>query len=126
VIVVDRTHPGKVAEFNFSSSSTTLTPSWQWSPTSGSGELNKPSLAIVLSDGDVMIADSGNDRVIIIDPKLNKGAGKIVWQYGHTHKAGTTAGYLHTPDSVALVPTAAGRLSRRRRPAPTAGVVGRS
>ena len=102
VIVVDRTHPGKVAEFGYVTSATTVVAHWTYSPTSGTGELNKPSLALVLPNGNVIVADSGNDRVIIIDPKTNK----IVWQYGHRGKAGAKPGYLHTPDSIALVPSA--------------------
>jgi outer membrane protein assembly factor BamB len=100
VIVVDRTHPGKIVEFDFSSSSNTLVPAWRYQPSKGAGELNHPSLAIVLSNGDVMVADSGNDRVVVIDPADDR----VIWQYGHTHRSGTGPGYLHTPDSVALVP----------------------
>ena len=73
---------------------------WSYEFNSGRGELKKPTMAIVLPDGDVMVADSGNDRVIIIDPTDNK----IIWQYGHTGVPGRRVGYLHTPDSVALVP----------------------
>jgi outer membrane protein assembly factor BamB len=102
VIVVDRTRPGKLSEFDYQTSTTTVVPTWNYAPTSGNGELNKPSLAIVLPNGNVMVADAGNDRVIIIDPKTNK----IVWQYGHKGKPGSKAGFLHTPDSIALVPSA--------------------
>jgi hypothetical protein len=103
VIVVDRTVPGKVSEFDFNTTAATVVPSWNYAPPKGSaGELNKPSMAIVLSNGNVLVADSGNDRVIIIDPKTNK----IVWQYGRTGKPGSSDGLLHTPDSVALVPNA--------------------
>ena len=56
----------------------------------------------MLPNGNVMVADSGNDRVIVIDPKTNK----IVWQYGHTGKPGAAPGFLHTPDSITLVPDA--------------------
>jgi hypothetical protein len=100
IIVVDRTHPGKIVEFDFSSSSSTLVRAWSYPVTTGEGELNHPTLALVLPNGDVLVADSGNDRVIVIDPADNK----IVWQYGHTHVSGSSAGYLHTPESVALVP----------------------
>ena len=109
VIVVDHTRPGKIAEFDFSSSNATLTPSWQYAPSSGAGELNKPTLAVVLENGDVLVADAGNDRVIVIDPKLDHGAGKIVWQYGHKARPGSRPGFLHTPDSVTLVPNTAAR-----------------
>jgi hypothetical protein len=102
LIVTDRAHPGAVEELDAASgTSTTGTPIWTYSPKSGAAELNKPSLAIALPNGDVMIADSGNNRVIVIDPKNNF---KIVWQYGHTGVSGRLSGFLHTPDSVDLVP----------------------
>ncbi len=95
LIVVDRTKPGVVEEFT-----ATGTPLWRYDVSSGAGELDRPTLARVLPGGNVLVADSGNDRVIVID----QGSKKIVWQYGHTGKPGTAPGYLHTPDSVALVP----------------------
>jgi DNA-binding beta-propeller fold protein YncE len=57
-------------------------------------------LARVLADGDVLVVDSGNDRVIVLDPKTDA----IVWQYGHTGIAGTRPGYLDEPLSATLVP----------------------
>jgi hypothetical protein len=103
VIVADRTDPGKIVEFDYNQTGQTITPKWEFDPTSGSEKLNKPTLARVLPDGDVLIADSGNDRVIIVKPTGTSG-GTIVWQYGHTGTPGKTLGYLHTPDSVTLVP----------------------
>jgi DNA-binding beta-propeller fold protein YncE len=73
---------------------------WSYPVKSGPGELKDPTLAIVLASGDVLVADSLNDRVIVIDPKTNK----IVWQYGQTATPGSTAGFLHTPESVDLLP----------------------
>jgi DNA-binding beta-propeller fold protein YncE len=72
---------------------------WSYGPTSGPGELDKPSLAVRLPGGDVLVCDSDNDRIIVIDPQTDT----IVWQYGHTHVPGSTPGYLHTPDSAILV-----------------------
>ncbi len=95
LIVVNRASPGIVEEFT-----TTGTALWRYDVTSGEGALNKPTLARVLPDGNILVADSGNDRVVVID----RNSKKIIWQYGHTGKAGTAPGYLHTPDSVALVP----------------------
>ncbi len=95
LIVVDRTTPGVVEEFT-----ATGTPLWRYAAPSGAGELDHPTLARVLPDGNVLVADSGNDRVIVIDHNSKK----IVWQYGHTHVPGSAPGYLHTPDSVTLVP----------------------
>jgi DNA-binding beta-propeller fold protein YncE len=96
IIVTDRTRPGKIVELT----ATTGAAVWTYAPASGAGELDRPALARVLPDGDVLVADSGNDRVIVIDPKTNA----IVWQYGHTHQAGSAPGYLHAPGSVTLVP----------------------
>lgn len=96
LIIVNRANPGLVEEF-----STKGAPLWTWPQSGSKDSLDRPSLARVLANGDVLIADSGNDRVIVVDPTTNK----IVWQYGHTHTAGTAKGYLHTPDSVDLVPT---------------------
>ena len=103
VIVADRTDPGKIVEFDYDQTGANVTPTWEYDPTSGAGKLDKPTLARVLPDGDVLIADSGNDRVIIVKPDGPSG-GTIVWQYGHTGKPGKALGYLHTPDSVTLVP----------------------
>jgi outer membrane protein assembly factor BamB len=96
IIVTDRTQPGKIVEL----ARTTGAAVWTYAPMSGPGELDRPALARMLPGGDVLVADSGNDRVIVIDPRTNE----IVWQYGHTHVAGTEPGYLHSPGSVALVP----------------------
>jgi Kelch motif/PQQ-like domain len=62
--------------------------------------LDQPSLALPLPNGDVLVNDDYNHRVIVIDPVTNK----IVWQYGHTGVPGTRAGYLNDPDGVDLVP----------------------
>src|ERR1039458_7809717 len=89
LIVTDRTHPGTVEELSAATGSATAGKViWSYSPKSGAGELKDPTLAIVLADGDVLVADSLNDRVIVIDPKTDK----IGWQYGHTATPGSPAG----------------------------------
>ncbi len=95
LIATSHSHPGAVEEF-----STAGKEIWSYSATTGSGELNRPSLAEVLPDGDVLVCDSGNDRIVVIDPQTNT----IIWQYGHTGRPGSKPGYLHTPDSAVLVP----------------------
>ena len=72
---------------------------WRYEPT-GAGALDQPSLALPLPNGDVLVNDDKNQRVIVIDPHTNR----IVWQYGHTHQAGSGPGYLATPDGVDLAP----------------------
>ncbi len=64
------------------------------------GGLNHPSLALPLPNGDILVNDDFNNRVIVIDPVTHR----IVWQYGHTGVAGSRPGYLHNPDGVDLTP----------------------
>jgi outer membrane protein assembly factor BamB len=97
-IATNYAHPGAVVEFDSSGKMI-----WSYGPTSGAGELNFPTLATVLSNGNVLVSDARNDRVIVIDPSTKE----IVWQYGHTHKPGLGAGFLHTPDSAVAVPVPA-------------------
>jgi len=64
------------------------------------GGLNHPSLALPLPNGDVLVNDDYNHRVIVIDPTTDR----IVWQYGHTGVPGTAPGYLNNPDGVDVTP----------------------
>ncbi len=73
---------------------------WRYGPTTGAGELNHPSLAISLPNGDIAVNDDYRDRVIVIDPRTNR----IVWEYGHTEVPGTSHGYLNTPDGMDFIP----------------------
>jgi DNA-binding beta-propeller fold protein YncE len=91
---VDYTNPGAIE--TFTSSGRLL---WRYEP-KGSQALNQPSLALPLPNGDVLANDDKNHRVIVVDPRSNR----IVWQYGHTHRAGSAPGYLSNPDGVDLAP----------------------
>lgn len=73
---------------------------WRYGPTSGPGELDHPSLAIMLPNGMIAVNDDYGDRVVIINPRTKK----IVWQYGHNHQSGTRPGYLNTPDGMDYIP----------------------
>ena len=64
------------------------------------GGFSKPSLALPLPNGDVLLNDDFNHRVVVVDPRTNR----VVWQYGHTGVAGQAPGYLNDPDGVDLVP----------------------
>lgn len=66
----------------------------------GRDALNHPSLALPLPNGDVILNDDFNHRVIVINPATNK----IVWQYGITGAPGNTPGRLNNPDGIDLVP----------------------
>lgn len=98
IICAFYTKPGAIAEF--SPSGKLL---WLYRPTSGSGALNHPSLARMLSNGLVLATDDLNDRVIVINPSTNS----IVWQYGHRGVPGLAPGYLVQPDGLDLLPTGA-------------------
>jgi hypothetical protein len=73
---------------------------WRYGPASGDGRLDHPSLAMALPNGDIAVNDDYRDRVVLIDPRLNR----IVWQYGHTDRPGTAPGYLNTPDGMDFIP----------------------
>jgi N-acetylneuraminic acid mutarotase len=88
-LTVDYSDPGQVVEFD--SHGRRL---WRF------GGLNKPSLGLPLPNGDILVNDDFNNRVIVIDPVTHR----IVWQYGHTGVAGSKPGYLHDPDGVDLTP----------------------
>ena len=91
---VDYTNPGAIE--TFTAAGRLL---WRYEP-KGAGALDQPSLALPLPNGDVLVNDDKNDRVIVIDPHTNR----IVWQYGHTHQPGSQPGYLANPDGVDLAP----------------------
>ncbi len=76
---------------------------WRYGPSSGQGELNHPSLAMELPNGDIAVNDDYRNRVVVIDPRSDR----IVWQYGHTDEGGTAPGYLHIPDGMDFVPAGA-------------------
>ncbi len=90
----DYTEPGAIETFT---SSGRLR--WRYEPR-GAGALDQPSLALPLPNGDILANDDKNDRVVVIDPRTNR----IVWQYGHTHRAGRREGFLSNPDGVDLAP----------------------
>ncbi|HEX9032605.1 MAG TPA: hypothetical protein VF834_12225 [Streptosporangiaceae bacterium] len=88
-LTADYSNPGQVAEFN--SAGRLL---WRF------GGLNQPSLAIPLPNGNVLLNDDFNHRIIVVNPADNR----ILWQYGHTGKPGRAPGYLNVPDGLDLVP----------------------
>ncbi len=94
-VTVDYSNPGQVVLFDQSGKAL-----WRWNPSSGDGRLNHPSLAEGLPNGDILLNDDANHRVIVLDPVQNK----IVWQYGHTGQAGSGPGYLDNPDGLDPVP----------------------
>jgi outer membrane protein assembly factor BamB len=96
IIVADYARPGGVVIL----SRKTGRVLWTYRPASGPGLLDHPSLAAMLPNGNVIVGDDFNDRIVIIDPHTNR----IVWQYGHTAVGGTGPGYLHIPDGFDFVP----------------------
>ena len=72
-LTADYSDPGQVAEFTSSGRVV-----WRM------GGFNQPSLALPLPNGDILLNDDFNHRVCVVDPATHR----IVWQYGHTGKAG--------------------------------------
>ncbi len=93
-LTVDYSSRGQVVVFNQAGQTI-----WRYAPT-GSNRLDHPSLAIPLPNGDILVNDDLNNRVIAVDPRTNT----VVWQYGHTGLPGAAAGYLNVPDGMDLVP----------------------
>lgn len=98
VVVSDYTNPGAVVA---------LTPTghllWRYGPRSGPGRLDRPSLALPLPDGTIVLNDDFRHRVLVLDPR----SGRILWQYGRTDVAGAGPGLLSGPDGVDLLPVGA-------------------
>jgi DNA-binding beta-propeller fold protein YncE len=95
VIAVDYEKPGSVEIY--SPQGKVL---WRYRPASGAGELNHPSNAIVLPNGNILVCDDWNDRVMVIDRQTKA----IVWSYGHLGVARNAPGYLNIPDEVVFIP----------------------
>jgi PQQ-like domain len=93
-IVADYSDPGQVVIFTRTGHLV-----WRFRP-AGAAALNHPSLALPLPNGNILVNDDYNDRVIVISTKTNR----IVWQYGHDGVPGRAAGYLDNPDGVDLAP----------------------
>jgi len=94
LVAVDHTKPGGVEIF-----STHGKLIWRYAPKLGQRELFDPSMAIVLPNGDVLVSDDYDNRVIVIDRHTQR----IVWQYGHLHRRSAANGYLYLPVGVDLV-----------------------
>jgi hypothetical protein len=95
ILLADYSSPGQVVIM-----STGGRVLWRYGPTSGPGELDHPSLALMLPDGLIAVNDDYNDRVVLIDRSRRR----IVWQYGHTNSPGDAPGYLNIPDGMDFLP----------------------
>jgi hypothetical protein len=65
----------------------------------GRNELSAPVQNTYLPNGDVLITDQGNQRVIEVERRSKK----IVWQYGTTGLAGSDPNQLQDPNSAELL-----------------------
>ena len=92
-IIADYHYPGRVIEFDQSGKIF-----WDYDA-KGEGGLRQPSLSEELPNGNVLINDDFNHRVIIVD----KATKTIVWQYGMTGKRGIGRGYLAVPDGMDII-----------------------
>ena len=71
---------------------------WQYgrtaSPGSGDNQLNGPTCSTELFNGNILIPDYSNHRVIEVDRNR-----QIVWQYGRTGSPGSGDNQLNQPTS---------------------------
>jgi DNA-binding beta-propeller fold protein YncE len=93
-------YPGRYLTADYADSGQVVEFGTQGRPLWRLGGFNKPSLALPLPNGDILLNDDFNHRVVVVDPRTSR----IVWQYGHTGIAGQAPGYLNDPDGVDLVP----------------------
>ena len=93
-LISDYSHPGAILEFNREGKIL-----YRYSPTSGPGELNQPSLTELLPSGVFMTNDDYRNRMVAIDPATQA----LVWKYGITDSPGTAPGMLNTPDGFDLL-----------------------
>lgn len=94
ILISDYSNPGQIVEVSKQGNTV-----WQFSGQDGDVKLNQPSLAIELPNGNILVNDDLNHRVIVID----KQSKKIVWQYGVTDKPGSADGQLNTPDGLDII-----------------------
>ncbi len=93
-LTVDYSSPGQVVVFTRGGRAV-----WRWHGPPHH-PLDHPSLALGLPNGDIVLTDDYNHRVLVVDPHTDK----IVWQYGITGVAGRRPGLLDNPDGLDLVP----------------------
>ena len=92
IIVADYSRPGQILEL-----SRTGQVLWKYRfPLGSPQELDRPSLAAELPNGNIIANDDFNHRVVVID----KATKRIVWQYGVTGRPGAGPGELCIPDGV--------------------------
>ncbi len=72
---------------------------WTYGPDSGSGALDRPSLAVPIGENLIAATDDYGQRVVVI----NRQSKRIVWQYGHLDQPGSAPGYLNKPDGLDLI-----------------------
>lgn len=92
-LIADYSKPGKVIEISREGEVV-----WEYKAENDDG-LRRPSLAKELPNGNIIINDDFNHRVIIVD----KATQKILWQYGFTRKQGSGRGYLSIPDGMDII-----------------------
>ena len=90
ILISDYSNPGKIVEV---AKDGTIV--WD----SKGVNLDHPSLAIELPNGNILTNDDANHRVIVIDKKTNN----IIWQYGVTKKPGSGPDQLNTPDGLDII-----------------------
>ncbi|HEX9076958.1 MAG TPA: hypothetical protein VF932_14335 [Anaerolineae bacterium] len=94
VLVAAYEKPGRIVEVDWSGQIV-----WEYFPRAPGEQLDRPSLAIELPNGNIAFNDDFNHRVAIINRD-----GKTLWQYGVTGIPGQAPGYLYIPDGIDFRP----------------------
>jgi hypothetical protein len=94
ILVAAYEKPGRIVEVNWSGQIV-----WEYFPRAPGEQLDRPSLAIELPNGNIAFNDDFNHRVVIINRD-----GKTLWQYGVTGTPGQAPGYLYIPDGIDFRP----------------------
>lgn len=95
LLAADYVTPGQVVEFDKNGKII-----WQYGPKSGPEVLNHPSSVDKLSNGNYLVSDDWNHRIVVINP-----AGQIVWQFGEKGVPGADAHHLNRQSGVEAVET---------------------
>lgn len=94
ILVAAYEKPGRIVEIDWNGQIVL-----EYFPRGVSEQLDRPSLAIELPNGNIAFNDDFNHRVVIINR-----AGKILWQYGVTGVPGKAPGFLNIPDGIDFRP----------------------
>ncbi len=93
-LIAGYTNPGRIIEISKQGNIV-----WEFDGV-GTTTIDKPSLAVELPNGNILVNDDYNHRVIVISAQTKQ----IIWQYGVTGKPRKSSGQLNIPDGLDFIP----------------------